>query len=74
MRLDFGPSMISQKFITTFCMDNFYIKIYDVPMKFASRLIHGGQVHLCHTQVYTVFHVVSKSQLVISVYCVMLTS
>ena len=24
------------------------IKIYDVPMKFASKLIHGGPVHLCH--------------------------
>ena len=26
-------------------------------MKFASKLIYGGQVHLCHTQVSTMFHV-----------------
>ncbi len=32
------------------------VEIYDVPMKFASKLIHGGQVHLCHTQVSTMFH------------------
>ncbi len=30
-------------------LDNQYKKIYDVPMKFAGKLIHGWQVHLCHT-------------------------
>ena len=25
-----------------------YLEIYDVPMKFAHKLIHGGPVHLCH--------------------------
>ncbi len=25
-----------------------YTKIYDVPMKFANKLIHGGPVHHCH--------------------------
>ena len=29
----------------------FYTKIYDVPMKFASKLFHGGQVHLCQKHV-----------------------
>ncbi len=58
-----------------------------LPMKFASKLIHGGQVQLCYTQVSTAFHVVygdfmqllstcwlPKSNLVISMHCVMLTS
>ncbi len=26
---------------------NIHLKIYDIPMKFARKLIHGGPVHLC---------------------------
>ena len=29
-------------------------KIYDVPMKFARKLIHGGPVHHCYEQQFTV--------------------
>ncbi len=25
-----------------------YIQIYNVPLKFASKLIHGGPLHFCH--------------------------
>ena len=28
---------------------NSNVQIYDVPMKFAHKLIHGGPVHLCHS-------------------------
>ncbi len=27
------------------------LKIYDVPMKFECKLIHGGPVHLCYRPV-----------------------
>ncbi len=30
----------------------FKVKIYDVSMKFACKLIHGGPVHLCFRPVY----------------------
>ncbi len=31
-----------------FVVMQFYYKMYDVPLKFARKLIYGGPVHLCH--------------------------
>ncbi len=47
--LELQPSKMN---IVTVQPNIFYFKIYDVPMKFASKLIHGGQCTFaidCHT-------------------------
>ena len=38
---------LSQYYTILYCM-KFLNKIYNVPMKFARKLIHGGPVHPCY--------------------------
>ena len=37
-------------------------KIYDVPMTFASKLIHGGPVHHCHEPLKSTEEIKNKKE------------